>query len=45
MLPIDQSMKLTSSDFDKSIETNGEDKLIDDPGSYQRLIGKLSVSL
>lgn len=36
-----QNLKLITADFDGIAKTNGEDKLLDDPVQYQRLVGKL----
>ncbi|XP_070029790.1 uncharacterized mitochondrial protein AtMg00240-like [Nicotiana sylvestris] len=39
--PMEQNMKLTSTEFDKSINAGTSDETLEDRGSFQRLIGKL----
>ncbi|XP_019231802.1 PREDICTED: uncharacterized protein LOC109212603 [Nicotiana attenuata] len=39
--PMEQNLKLTSTEFDICTDTNKGDELLEDRGSYQRLIGKL----
>ncbi|XP_070022805.1 uncharacterized mitochondrial protein AtMg00810-like [Nicotiana sylvestris] len=39
--PMEQNLKLTSTDFDTCTNTSKGDELLEDRGSYQRLIGKL----
>nr|XP_016507601.1 PREDICTED: uncharacterized mitochondrial protein AtMg00810-like [Nicotiana tabacum] len=38
---MEQNMKLTSTEFDKSINAGTSDKTLEDRGSFQRLIEKL----
>nr|XP_018624410.1 uncharacterized mitochondrial protein AtMg00810-like [Nicotiana tomentosiformis] len=38
--PVEQSLKLTNTEFDTYTNTNKGDELLEDMGSYQRLIGK-----
>ncbi|XP_009621230.2 uncharacterized mitochondrial protein AtMg00810-like [Nicotiana tomentosiformis] len=41
--PLELNQKLTSEEYDKCIRSNEEheDKLLKDPGGYQRLVGRL----
>nr|XP_018628930.1 uncharacterized mitochondrial protein AtMg00810-like [Nicotiana tomentosiformis] len=39
--PMEQNLKLTSTEFDTCTNTSKGDELLEDRGSYQRLIGKL----
>ncbi|XP_070015827.1 uncharacterized mitochondrial protein AtMg00810-like [Nicotiana sylvestris] len=39
--PMDQNLKLTSNEVDTCTDTSKGDELLEDKGSYQRLIGKL----
>ncbi|XP_070005972.1 uncharacterized mitochondrial protein AtMg00810-like [Nicotiana sylvestris] len=39
--PMEKNLKLTSTEFDTCTNTSKGDKLLEDRGSYHRLIGKL----